>query len=196
MDKAMSHNMPKDNIERAIKRGAGGLDGEVLEELTYEGYGTNGVALLVKCVTDNRNRTVASVRHAFNKCGGSLGTDGSVAYLFSQQGQITFPPESDEEKIMEAALEAGAEDVAVNSDNSIDVITAPENFETTKKAMQAARLEPVHAEITMASAVKITLDKDNSEKLLKMIEMLEDLDDVQEVFSNADISEETLQDVE
>lgn len=187
---ALSHNMSRDTIERAIKKGAGGLEGANVEEITYEGYGAGGVAVYVECMTDNRNRTVSEVRHAFTKCGGNLGTDGSVAYLFKKCGQLIFPPESSEDKIMELALEAGADDVQINEDGSIEVITIPDNFSDVKEAMQKDGMEPVQAEITMLAANYIDLDKETAEKVLKMMDMLEDLDDVQRVYHNAEISAE------
>jgi YebC/PmpR family DNA-binding regulatory protein len=190
MAAALSHNMAKDTIERAIKKGAGGLDGANVEELTYEGYAAGGVAVLVECMTDNRNRTVSEVRHAFTKCSGNLGQDGSVAYLFSKCGQLIFPPGSPEDKIMEIALEASAEDIQVSEDGSIEVITAQETFSDVKEAMQRSGIEPIQAELTMQAANYIKLDKDTAEKVLKMIDMLEDLDDVQNVYHNAEIDSE------
>ncbi len=193
MDKAMGANMPKDTIKRAIERGAGGGEGVQMEEIVYEGYAPSGVAVLVETLTDNRNRTVAEVRHAFSKCGGNLGTDGSVAYLFAKQGQITFEPGADEEQVMDLALEAGAEDVVSNDDGSIDVFTTPEDFLVVEKAMQAAGLEPVNAELAMIASLTVELDVEAGEKVYRLVEMLEDLDDVQEVFTNADFPEEVLQ---
>lgn len=193
VDKALGANMSRDVIERAAKRGAGGMEGEMVEEVRYEGYGPGGVAVIVDCMTNNRNRTVAEVRHAFTKCGGNLGTDGSVAYLFSETGQITFAPGADEERVMDIALESGAEDVVVNDDKSIDVTTKPESFLAVKKAMQVIGLEPAQAEVTMVASVQVQIgDKETAEKIIKLTDMLEDLDDVQEVFSNADIIEEVL----
>jgi YebC/PmpR family DNA-binding regulatory protein len=193
VDKALIHNMPKDTIDRAIKRGLGGLDGATLEETTYEGYAPGGVAVYVMCTTDNRNRTVGEVRYAFTKTGGNLGTDGSVAYLFKKQGILTFEPGSDEDKIMEIALESGAEDVQTHEDQSIDVIVDPDHYETVKQAMENARFVPAHAEITMTASIKVPIqDKDTAEKLMRLVDMLEDLDDVQNVYTNADISEKTL----
>lgn len=193
LDKAFSANMSKDVIERAIKRGAGGMEGEDVEEIRYEGYGPGGVAVMVDCMTNNRNRTVAEIRHAFTKCGGNMGTDGSVSYLFQKQGQITFAPGSDEERVMEIALEHGADDVIVNDDNSIDVVTHPEIFLQVKNAMLRAGFEPAQADITMAAATNVPItDKDTAEKILKLTDMLDELDDVQEVYSNADIDEKLL----
>lgn len=188
---AKNANMPKDTIQRAIDRGVGG-EGENLEEITYEGYGQSGVAVMVEAMTDNRNRTVAEVRHAFSKCGGNLGTDGSVAYLFTKQGQITFEPGADEEKILELALEVGAQDVITNEDESIDVVTAPEDFALVKEALEAAGLEPVNAEVAMVPATSVELDVEVGTKVMKLIDMLEELDDVQNVFHNAEFPPEVL----
>ena len=185
---ALAANMTKDTIERAIKRGAGDEDGSSLEEIRYEGYGPNGVAILVDAMTDNRNRTVAEVRHAFTKHGGNLGTSGSVAYLFAQQGIVSFGPGADEEKIMEVAIEAGAEDVVVNEDQSIDVICAPEVFADVDQAMREGGLVPDNAEVSMVPSIEVALDKDSAEKMLKLLDVLEDLDDTQNVYSNADLS--------
>jgi len=195
VDKANAGNVPKDTIKRAIERGAGGGEGENYDELRYEGYGPGGVAVIVDCMTDNRNRTASEVRHAFSKAGGNLGTDGSVAYMFSKQGIISFAPGADEDAIMEAALEAGAEDVVVNDDGSVDVITTPEEFSAVKDGLEAAGLTPDNAEVTFSASNMTALDKETAEKLLRMIDALEDLDDVQDVYTNADISEEILQQI-
>lgn len=195
VDKALAQNMPRDTIDRAIQRGAGEADGANVEEIIYEGYGPSGVAILVECLTDNRNRTVAEVRHAFTKAGGNLGTDGSVAYLFTKRGVITFAPDSDEDKIMEAALDVGADDIVANEDGSIDVFTTPENFAAVKDAIAATEVEAEVAEISMLPATQITLDHDTAEKLLRLVDALEDLDDVQNVYSNADIPDEVLEKV-
>jgi YebC/PmpR family DNA-binding regulatory protein len=192
IDKALGANMTKDTIDRAIKRGVGAGEGENYDEVRYEGYGPNGVAVMVDCLTDNINRTVSEVRHAFTKSGGNLGTDGSVAYLFNKQGLLNYPAGSDEDAIMEAALEAGAEDVEVNDDGSITVVTAWEEFMNVKDAMVAAGFKPEHAEITMNPATTVDLDLDNAEKVMRLVDMLEDLDDVQNVYSNADFSDEVL----
>jgi YebC/PmpR family DNA-binding regulatory protein len=192
VDKALAGNMTKDTIERAIKRGAGAQEGENYEEVRYEGYGPGGVAVMVDCVTDNRNRTVAEVRHAFSKAGGNLGTGGSVAYQFTKTGIISYPKDSDEDVIMEAALEAGAEDIVTNDDGSIDVLTEPDQFVDIREAMVAAGLEPEQAEVTMRAANSTPLEVDDAGKMVRLLETLEDLDDVQEVYSNADISEEIL----
>ena len=193
VDKALGENMKRDTIEKAIARGAGNSDAENYEELTYEGYGVNGVAFIVECMTDNRNRTVGEVRHAFTKRGGNLGTDGSVAYLFSRKGQISFADNIDEDTLMEAALEAGAEDVVVNDDGSFDVMTAFEDYQMVKEALIAAGLTPVNADIAMIPSVTVALDKDGAEKVLGLVDMLEDLDDVQNVYTNADIPEEIME---
>jgi YebC/PmpR family DNA-binding regulatory protein len=192
IDKALSANMTKDTVERAIKRGAGAADDENYEEVRYEGYGPNGVAIMVDCLTDNRNRTVSEVRHAFTKAGGNLGTDGSVAYLFSKVGTLTFPAGSDEDKLMEVALEAGAEDVVTNDDRTIDVQTTPETFLDVKQAMLAAGLEPEMAEVTMSPSTSVDLGLDDAEKVMRLVDTLEDLDDVQNVYTNADFSDEVL----
>jgi YebC/PmpR family DNA-binding regulatory protein len=192
IDKALSANMTKDTVERAIKRGAGAADGENYEEIRYEGYGPNGVAIMVDCLTDNRNRTVSEVRHAFTKAGGNLGTDGSVAYLFSKVGTLTFPAGSDEDKLMEVALEAGAEDVVTNDDKTIDVQTSPETFLDIKQAMLAAGLVPEMAEVTMSPSTSIDLGLDDAEKVMRLVDTLEDLDDVQNVYTNADFSDEVM----
>ncbi len=192
-DKALIANMSKDVIDRAVKRGAGGLEGGDVEEIRYEGYAPGGVAVMVDCMTNNRNRTVAEVRHAFTKCGGNMGTDGSVAYLFSKVGQITLAPGADENRVMDAALEAGADDVIVNDDKSIDLTTTPEAFPVVKAALEKIGITPVQAEITMAAATDIPVaDKDTAEKIMRLSDMLEDLDDVQEVYMNADIADEVL----
>ena len=192
IDKALAGNMNKDTIERAIKRGAGEQDGEHYEEVRYEGYAPGGIAVMVDCMTDNRKRTVAEVRHAFSRCGGNLGTDGSVAYLFERLGLLNFPPGTDEDQIMEVALEAGAQDVILNDDTSIDVLSAPDDFYSVSDAMEKAKWVPTQAEITMQASTHITLDLDNAQKMLRLLDMLEDLDDIQQVYSNADISEEVM----
>lgn len=190
VDKALGANMSRDVIDRAIKRGAGGMEGELVEEIRYEGYGPAGVAIIVDCMTNNRNRTVGEVRHAFSKCGGNLGTEGSVAYLFQKTGQLTFAPGTDEERVMEVALLHGAEDIVVYDDKSIEVVTSPETFLKVKEAMLAAGLEPDQAEVTMAAATQVAVDdKETAEKIVRLTDMLEDLDDVQDVYSNAEISD-------
>ena len=196
MDKAIAANMPKDTIERAIKRGSGSQDGENFEELRYEGYGPGGTAVMVDCMTDNRNRTASEVRHAFTKHGGNLGTDGSVAYLFNKQGMLNYAPGADEDAIMEVALEAGAEDVVTNEDHSVDVISTPEDFSALKEALLAADLLPENSEVTFNASTTVQLGRDDAEKLLRLVDALEDLDDVQEVYSNAEIDDEILASLE
>ncbi len=192
VSKALGQNMKKDTVENAIKRGAGAGEDENYDEVRYEGYGPNGVAVLVDCLTDNRNRTVAEVRHAFTKAGGNLGTDGSVSYLFTKIGLMHYPAGSDEDAIMEAALEAGAEDVVTQDDGSIEVTTAWEEFTTVKEAMIAAGFEPEMAEITQKPSVSVDLGVEDAEKVLRLVDVLEDLDDVQSVYSNADFSDEVM----
>ncbi|WP_185232271.1 YebC/PmpR family DNA-binding transcriptional regulator [Teredinibacter franksiae] len=188
IDKALGANMKRDTIEKAIARGAGGGDGANYDEITYEGYGVGGIAVLVECLTDNRNRTVSEVRHAFVKRGGNLGTDGSVAYLFTRQGQMNFAPGTDEDLVMEVALEASAEDVEVNGDGSIDVSTAFEEYLTVKDAMAAAGLEPENAEVAMVASTMVPIEtQEDADKAMALVDMLEDLDDVQSVYTNADI---------
>ncbi|MCM0611772.1 YebC/PmpR family DNA-binding transcriptional regulator [Marinobacter sediminum] len=192
IDKALTANMKKDTIERAVERGAGGGDDTNYEELTYEGYGPGGVAVFVEVMTDNKNRTVAEIRHAFNKMGGNLGTDGSVAYLFSKQGIISYGPDVSEDSLMEAALNAGAEDLAEQSDGSFEIVTTPEQFLDVKESLVASGLKPDNAEVTMVPATRVELDRDGAETTFKLIDMLEDLDDVQNVYYNADISGEIM----
>ncbi|HEX7036436.1 MAG TPA: YebC/PmpR family DNA-binding transcriptional regulator [Pseudomonadales bacterium] len=189
MDKALGQNMPKDTIERAIERGAGGGEGANVEELTYEGYGPGGVAILVEAMTDNKNRTVAEVRHAFSKHGGNLGTDGSVAYLFSKQGVISFAPGTDEDRVMEVALEAGADDIEVEDDGSISVITPWEQLGSVVEALGAAGLEPAEAEVSMVPSTYVPCGDEQAQAVLKLIDALEELDDVQNVYSNGDFPE-------
>ncbi len=192
IDSAKSQSMAKDTIERAVKRGAGGDDGGNVDEIRYEGYGPGGVAVLVDTMTDNKNRTVAEVRHAFSKFGGNLGTDGSVSYLFTKVGLISFASGFDEDAIMEAALEGGADDIITNDDGSTDVITEPDNFVDVKEALIGAGFEPENAEITMRASTPNELDAKGAESMLKLLDMLEDLDDVQKVYSNAEIPDEIL----
>lgn len=193
VDKGLGANMPRDTIDRAIKRGSGAIDGENYEELRYEGYGPGGTAVIVDCMTDNRNRTASEVRYAFTKAGGNLGTDGSVSYMFKKQGLLAYPPGVDEDAVMEAALEAGAEDVIGNDDGSVDVITEPEGFGEVKEAMFAAGLVAEQAEVTLNASTSAVLGRDDAEKLLRLVDALEDLDDVQNVYSNAEISDEILE---
>ncbi len=185
VDKAYDQNMPKDNVERAIKRGSGALDGVDYEEIRYEGYGVAGAAVMVDCMTDNRVRTVADVRHAFSKNGGNLGTDGSVSFLFKHCGQLVFAPGTNEEKLIEAALEGGAEDVISNDDGSIEVITAPYEFITVKTALEKAGFKAEFAEVTMKSSNEALLVGDDAIKMQKLLDALENLDDVQNVYTTA-----------
>ncbi|MGS0674557.1 YebC/PmpR family DNA-binding transcriptional regulator [Shewanella sp. 125m-1] len=195
IDKSLSNNMTRDTVERAIKRGAGELDGQVLETIVYEGYGPGGTAVLVETMTDNKNRTVSGVRNAFSKSGGNLGTDGSVAYLFDKKGIISYEG-VDEDTIMDAALEAGAEDVVTHEDGSIDVLMSPEDFGRVKDALDAAGLESINAEVTMVPSTKADLDASTAPKFLRLIDNLEDHDDVQEVYHNAEISDEVMEGLE
>ena len=192
VDKAKSQSMPKDNIERAIKRGAGETDGADYLEIRYEGYGPGGTAVIVDCLTDNRNRTVAEVRHAFTKFGGNLGADGSVSYLFNQVGELMIAPGDDEDAIMEAAIDAGAEDIVSDDDGSIEVLTAPNDFKKVRDALAAAGINADNAQVTMRASTSAELGIKEAGSMIKMLDMLEDLDDVQQVYSNADISEDVL----
>jgi len=192
IDAAMSQNVPKDTIERAIRRASGADGSDNVEEIRYEGYGPGGVAIMVECMTDNRNRTVADVRHAFTKCGGQLGTDGSVSYLFTKVGQLSFPPGTNEERLMGAALDAGADDIVNNDDGSLDVITSPDSFMTVRATLQQSGLTPDSAEITMRAASTVTLDTESAETMVRLFDMLEDLDDVQKIYSNAEIPDAVL----
>lgn len=190
VDKAKSAQMPKDTMERAIQRGAGGLDGGDLISLTYEGYGPSGVAVLVETVTDNKNRTVAELRHAFDRSGGNLGTNGSVAYMFDKKGQIHFEPGTDEDAVMEIAIESGADDVETYDDGSIEVLTSVEDFLAVKDALVEGGFEPANAEIAMVPQNYTMLDAASSEKVIRLLENLEDLDDVQNVYMNAQFPQE------
>jgi YebC/PmpR family DNA-binding regulatory protein len=190
VEKAKSQSVPKDAIERAIKRGAGELDGADYEEIRYEGYGPLGIAFIVDCLSDNRNRTVAEVRHAFSKSGGNLGQSGSVAYLFTSVGVLLYAPDQDEDSIMEAALEAGADDVVVAEDGSIEVLTSAEEYVAVKLAMTEAGFEPEESELTMRAELNTELNVEDAEKVLRLVDLLESSDDVQEVYYNADIPEE------
>lgn len=192
VDKALTANMKKDTMDRAIERGAGNTDDDNYEELTYEGYGAFGVAVYLEVMTDNRNRTVAEVRHAFSRMGGNLGTDGSVAFLFTKQGVISYGPEFDENTLMEAALEAGAEDVATQENGSFEIVTLPEQFLDVKESLISAGLTPDNAEVTMVPSTYVTLNQSSAETTLKLFDMLEDLDDVQNVYSNADIPDDVM----
>ncbi|HIF9234142.1 TPA: YebC/PmpR family DNA-binding transcriptional regulator [Photobacterium damselae] len=190
IDKALSNNMTRDTINRAVTRGAGGDGEDNMETVIYEGYGPAGTAVMVECMTDNRNRTVSAVRHAFSKAGGNLGTDGSVSYLFDKKGVISYAPGLDEDAVMEAALEAGADDVETNDDGSIDVYTTPKEFGAVKDAMDAAGFEAANAEVTLVPSTKADLDITTAPKLMRLIDVLDDLDDVQEVYHNGDMSDE------
>ena len=196
IDKAKSQSMPKDNIDRAVKRGSGDMDGVVYEEVRYEGYGPGGAAVMVDCLTDNRNRTVAEVRHAFSKSGGNLGADGSVAYLFEKIGFLSYPKGMDEESLMEAAIEAGAEDVLSHDDGSMEVVSSPEDFESVRDTMVAVGLEPERAEVTMRASTQAQLEVKQAESMLRLLDILDELDDVQQVYSNADMPDDLLEDGE
>ncbi|MDD4963386.1 MAG: YebC/PmpR family DNA-binding transcriptional regulator [Gallionella sp.] len=189
MDKAYDNNMPKDNVERAVKRGSGELEGVVYLELRYEGYGINGAAVMVDCMTDNKTRTVADVRHAFSKYGGNLGTDGSVAFMFNHCGQMLFAPGTDEDALMEAALDAGAEDIINHDDGSIEVITPAHDFVKIKQALEAAGYKAAFAEVIMKPESEVVFTGDDAVKMQKLLDALEDLDDVQEVYTTAVIEE-------
>jgi YebC/PmpR family DNA-binding regulatory protein len=181
--------MPKDNVNRAIQRGTGGLEGANYEEIRYEGYGLNGAAIIVDCLTDNRVRTVAEVRHAFSKFGGNMGTEGSVAFLFKHCGQMLFAPGTDEDKLMEAALEAGAEDVVADEEGGFEVLTAPHDFSAVKDALEKSGFKPEVAEITMKPSTETVFTGEDAVKMQKLLDALENLDDVQEVYTNAIIEE-------
>jgi YebC/PmpR family DNA-binding regulatory protein len=190
IEKANAANMPKDTIERTIKKAAGELEGVSYEEIRYEGYAQGGVAVMIDTMTDNRNRTVAEVRHAFSKHGGNLGTDGSVSYLFNKIGVLNFAPGTSEDDVMEAALDAAADDVVTAADGSIEVIASPEAYAAVVAGMEAAGLTPENAEITMRASTEVELDAETGRKVLKFLDVLEDLDDAQAVYSNADIPTE------
>jgi YebC/PmpR family DNA-binding regulatory protein len=192
VDKALGSNMTRDTIDRAIARGAGTNDADNVEELTYEGYAPGGIAVLVEVMTDNRNRTVAEVRHAFGKRGGNLGTDGSVAYLFNRIGQITFAPGADEDQVMDVALEAGAQDMVAHTDGSLDVTTAWEELGAVKSALEEAGLVPEDAEVTMIASLAVPVDASGAETIMGLVDALEDLDDVQNVYTNVEISDEVM----
>lgn len=194
IQKANAANMPKDTIERTIKKATGELEGVSYEEIRYEGYAPNGVAVMIDTLTDNRNRTVAEVRHAFSKHGGNLGTDGSVAYLFSKIGVLNFEPGTSEDDVMEIALEAGADDVVTEEDGSLEVITTPEAFTDVVSAMEEGGLTPANSEVTMRASTEVALDVESGRKVLRFLDVLEDLDDAQAVYSNADIPEEAYED--
>ncbi|HHF3030952.1 YebC/PmpR family DNA-binding transcriptional regulator [Vibrio diabolicus] len=190
IDKALSNNMTRDTVNRAVSRGAGGEGDDNMETVIYEGYGPGGTAVMVECMTDNRNRTVSGVRHAFSKSGGNLGTDGSVNYLFDKKGVISYAPGLDEDAVMEVALESGADDIETSEGGSIDVYTAPSDFGLVKDALDAAGFEAENAEVSLIPSTKAELDVGTAPKLLRLIDALEDLDDVQEVYHNGDISDD------
>lgn len=190
VDKAYDANMPKDNINRAIQRGTGGVDGANYEEIRYEGYGIGGAAIIVDTMTDNRTRTVAEVRHAFSKFGGNMGTDGSVSFMFDHVGQFLFAPGKPEDTLMDAALEAGADDVVTNDDGSIEVICSPHDFQKVKDALEAAGFKAELAEVTMKPQTEVEFSGDDAVKMQKLLDALENLDDVQEVYTNAAIDED------
>ena len=192
LDKALSANMPKDTIERAVQRGSGSAEGDDLEETTFEGYGPGGVAIIVESMTDNNNRTVAEVRHAFSKAGGNLGTDGSVSYLFVKKGLIQLSNNTSLEQVLEVAIEAGAEDIEENSDQSITISTLPEDFDPVKKALIDKEIETLESEISLVPETSVSTDLETSIKIYKLLEALEDLDDTQNVHSNADFPEEVV----
>ena len=196
IDKALGANMKRDTIDNTIKKATGAMDGVNYEEVHYEGYGPGGIAVIVDCLTDNRNRTVGEVRHAFSKAGGNLGTDGSVAYMFNKVGILSYASDVDEDAVMEAALEAGAEDIITNDDGSVDVMTAWEEFLNVKDAMVTVDFEPADGEVTMQADILNELDINDAEKILRLVDVLEDLDDVQNVYTNADISDEVITQLE
>jgi YebC/PmpR family DNA-binding regulatory protein len=196
IDKALGNNMTKDVIERATKRGAGELEGVNYEEIRYEGYGPNGIAIMVDCMTDNKNRTVAAVRHVFSKRGGNMGTDGCVAFMFNKKGIISLPAGLDEDAVMEVALEAGAEDIISNDDGSMDIFTSPDDYAAVKDALDAAGFVADSSQVTMHPDNTVALDVEDAQKALAMIEAFEELDDVQDVYSNADFSDEVMAQLE
>jgi YebC/PmpR family DNA-binding regulatory protein len=196
IDKALAANMTKDTIERAVQRGAGGLEGENLEEVSFEGYGPGGIAIIVESMTDNNNRTVAEVRHAFTKTGGNLGTNGSVSYLFEKKGIITVSSNQDADQIMEVSIEAGAEDIEINDDETITVSSSPEEFESIKNALSSNELDIDDSEISLVPETTVKADLDTSLKVYKLLEMLEDLDDTQNVTSNIEFAEDMLEQID
>jgi YebC/PmpR family DNA-binding regulatory protein len=193
VDRALAQSMPKDNIERAIKKATGELEGVSYEEVRYEGYAPGGIAVIVECLTDNRVRTVADVRHAFSKFGGNLGTEGSVAFMFKKVGVLAYGAGADEEKITEAAIEAGADDIKSYDDGAVEVITSPEAFEAVKKAMEAAGLAPAEANVTMRADNDVAVDGETAQQVVKLLDKLEDLDDVQHVHHNAELPDSAYQ---
>ncbi len=192
VDKALANNMPKDTIDRAIDRGSGNAEGQNLDELVYEGYAPNGVAVLVEAMTDNKNRTVADVRHGFSKHGGKLGTSGSVAYLFERKGYVVLPPGTEEEPVLEVLLDSGAEDVTRLGDDSLEITTSLEELGPVKDLLSEAGYDPSNSEMTMVPSSEVDLDLEQAQKLMRLIEHLEDLDDVQNVYSNANFSDEVM----
>ena len=196
IDKALAANMTKDTIERAVQRGAGGLEGENLEEVSFEGYGPGGIAIIVESMTDNNNRTVAEVRHAFTKTGGNLGTNGSVSYLFEKKGIITVSSNQDADQIIEVSIEAGAEDIEINDDETITVSSSPEEFESIKNALSSNELDIDDSEISLVPETTVKADLDTSLKVYKLLEMLEDLDDTQNVTSNIEFAEGMLEQID
>jgi len=196
IDKALAANMTKDTIERAVQRGAGGLEGENLEEVSFEGYGPGGIAIIVESMTDNNNRTVAEVRHAFTKTGGNLGTNGSVSYLFEKKGIITVSSNQDADQIMEVSIEAGAEDIEINDDETITVSSSPEEFESIKNALSSNELDIDDSEISLVPETTVKADLDTSLKVYKLLELLEDLDDTQNVTSNIEFAEGMLEQID
>lgn len=192
IDKAYANNMPKENVERALKRGSGEMEGQHFEEARFEGYGPGGVAVMVDCLTDNRNRTVGEVRHAFSKYGGKMGTDGSVAFLFDHTGVLSYPPGTDEDALMEAAIDAGADELASDDDGALEVLVAPEHFSSVREALIAAGFEPTEAEVTMRPQNTVEVGGEEAPRVLRLLEVLDDLDDVQNVYSNANFSDEAL----
>jgi YebC/PmpR family DNA-binding regulatory protein len=193
VDRALAQSMPKDNIERAIKKATGELEGVSYEEVRYEGYAPGGIAVIVECLTDNRVRTVADVRHAFSKFGGNLGTEGSVGFMFKKVGVLAYAAGADEEKITEAAIEAGADDIKSYDDGAVEVITSPEAFEAVKKAMEAAGLAPAEANVTMRADNEVAVDGETAQQVVKLLDKLEDLDDVQNVHHNAELPDSAYQ---
>lgn len=191
-DKALAANMPKDNIERAAKRGAGESGGDNYEEVRYEGYGPQGAAIMVDCLTDNRNRTVSDIRYAFSRNGGNMGADGSVAYLFSRCGVLTFSPDVDDEAVLEPALEAGAEDLVEYEDGSFEVLTVPDDYTQVREAVVGAGFEPAEADVTMRPATTVELSGEPARSCLKLIDTLEDIDDVQNIYTNVEFDEQSL----
>ena len=196
IDKALAANMTKDTIERAVQRGAGGLEGENLEEVSFEGYGPGGIAIIVESMTDNNNRTVAEVRHAFTKTGGNLGTNGSVSYLFEKKGIITVSSNQDTDQIMKVSIEAGAEDIEINDDETITVSSSPEEYESIKNALSSNELDIDDSEISLVPETTVKADLDTSLKVYKLLEMLEDLDDTQNVTSNIEFDEGMLEQID